>query len=725
MSGDNIEDSIKKGLDESELDVATLQENLQSLQEHGHSDKAEVYAEKLLKALDRKDMQDQILPVLEQWIGWHAGDRSWKQKVADRLTEFLKESRHTQAMVDASGFEQIMLRPSECYARFKVLYTLKEGDYVFERTWGFGTVAALLFAEGKIEVDFERKMGHQMALGYAAESLQIVDENHLYAKRSLKPEEFAEMLTKEQPEVVRTLLRSFGPKSAPIIQEMLVPEFLPEDNWKKFWDAARKGLKKDPLVVIPTKRSEPIVLLAKEKAYDDEWFAGLKAERDMTAIIAELNEFLAEADSIELNEANREVVVNRLSFVVTGAEGKHDDLMVKTLLTAAQLHLDPGEVGCSPFIERLTHADEFLAVVSSLQSKEVKGLFEHLPQINEEQSSKILEAALPGLQYTALNEAINQLIGADFEDQVAAAIRNPWSQWEAGVDIMYWLATNMEKVQDWKLGGVNDLLSRCLKVVAQEHTGERLRVRNQLRELFRNPEWLKKVTDPLDGRQRKNFAQAVRDSTAWDGLDHGSVKGNLVKVCPELEDIISGKTSEQAAEVVSSRPRITSVRSFTERAALLKRIKEKDIPENSRDIGAARELGDLRENFEFKAAKERQALLSARAAELEEALDTVQHNDFSNMQSEVVDVATHVQIKYANGEEAAYNILGEWDNEEELNIISSGTQLAKALLGKRAGETAAVPSAEGETQAEVMAVAALSPEILAWANTEVTEYTKD
>jgi transcription elongation GreA/GreB family factor len=710
---DELESGIKKALEDAE-DPTLLLAQLAELKEKGKQAKAEEFIDKLLKTYTRKEKPDDAIAVIDLLVSWHPTDRPWKTKIVDRLNECFKDNREVQLMVKCCSWDDVRLKPMENYRRFKTLYDLKEGAYVYERTWGFGKVNALIFQEGKVEVDFVDRPMHQMALSYVAESLELIDEHHLHAQAALYPERFAEMMASDQPEIVRLVLRSYGPKPAPIIQELLVPRFVSDDGWKKFWDAARKGLKADPLVVIPSKRNEPIVLLGKEKAFDDEWFDELGEKRDMEVILADLNEFVLDAASTELSESQKALVIARLSFVVKGAQGSQDDLMVKAMLIGGQLGVLPAETGSDPFVERLFDLKQFLEIVNSLQAKEVKGLFEFLLNLEPEKATHLLSESIPQLPYTALNEAISQLVRHQHEPLVAEAIRRPWSQWEAEGSVMFWLASNMEKVAEWQLGAVHDLVVRVLKNVANDDVnGERLTIRNRLKELFRNPDWLAKVTDQMDERQRRNMAQAIKDSTAWEKLDHGSVMGNLVKVCPELEEIISGKAENAGKKV---RRRVCSARTYASRQSRLKRLREKDMPENAKEIDRAREYGDLRENFEYHAAKDHQTKLQQEAGDVGLWLDQVAPADFAGYPFEFAGLGTTVVIRFQDGREVQYHILGEMDSDEGLGIISSDTAMAQALIGMPAGEKVLIPSEEGEVEAELVSVIGLPEAIRQWAN---------
>ena len=107
----------------------------------------------------------------------------------------------------------------------------------------------------------------------AAETLEILEEEHLLARWHRERAVIQQMVREAPTDVVKLALASFGPMPAPVLQETLVQAgVVAEADWKRFWEAARKGLKADPLVEVPSKRTEPIRLLDSAGGDEDAWF---------------------------------------------------------------------------------------------------------------------------------------------------------------------------------------------------------------------------------------------------------------------------------------------------------------------------------------------------------------------------------------------------------------------------------------------------------------------
>lgn len=673
---------------------------------------AEAHAKLIRITLAEKSAFRQLLDFYRVMADWHSGDRAWRNKALKELTKAFESDPLYTLYLGMSGLESPRVRVKEAIRRIDVLARMEPGAYVYVKNFGFGILREVRHDDSRLVIDFSGKPGHELNMAFAAEVTELVDETHLYARKHLDPDALNELVEESPAEVVRVALKSFGPTPAGQLQSLLVPEILPEAKWKTFWTKARKDLKDDALVVIPSKRSEPIELLANEKSYDAAWFQHLSATRNMETLLNQVEEFLEACPGVELDKSSRDVLTDRLRFVVIGGRGKHHDFLVRVWLISRKLEMTPGELELNAFLAHVRRSEGMLEVVQSLSAALTKAFFGALTETDPEATTEALVGVLPELEYSALNEAIQLLFDLGQEARVSSALRPGWNNWSAEVDVMYWLSQNQDKISAWNYGNIPDLVARLLRVLGRDYAGARLRVQNQLREIFRQPSWLKEVLGAMDERQRRAFTQGVKDSTAWEQLDKASVLGQIVKIDGSLQDIVSGKAEEEAAAL---RPnvRVTSFRSYREKQKQLEKLINKDIPENSREIAVAREYGDLRENFEYKAAKDAQRLLMARKSEIEAQLRDVKPTDFTEFPSEVAGIATTVTLRDAGGGETTYHILGEWDGDPDRNIIASASGLAKALLGHAPGEAVEIPGEHGSLEMTVAAVTPLAAEIRA------------
>ncbi|MEO5717445.1 MAG: GreA/GreB family elongation factor, partial [Chthoniobacterales bacterium] len=165
---------------------------------------------------------------------------------------------------------------------------------------------------------------------------------------------------------------------------------------------------------------------------------------------------------------------------------------------------------------------------------------------------------------------------------------------------------------------------------------------------------------------------------------------------------VSGEQAEEKSEAL-----VVSWSSLQKRKAELLELVNKKIPENSKEIGVARSYGDLRENFEFKAAKEMQAVLMRRKSELDRDLHRARGTAFESPDLSQVSIGTVVTLRNTStNEEESYTILGAWDGNPDRSIISYQTAIGQSLLGHHVGEIVELKAENDSGRYAILAIAA-------------------
>jgi transcription elongation GreA/GreB family factor len=110
-----------------------------------------------------------------------------------------------------------------------------------------------------------------------------------------------------------------------------------------------------------------------------------------------------------------------------------------------------------------------------------------------------------------------------------------------------------------------------------------------------------------------------------------------------------------------------------------------EVPANRKAIEEARAMGDLRENFEYKSARQRHEYLNARAAALNADLSRVRPIETANMDVAEVRIGTRVRLSGKDGSRVI-TILGPWESKPEEDILSYESEQVMSLLGKKVGD---------------------------------------
>ena len=138
----------------------------------------------------------------------------------------------------------------------------------------------------------------------------------------------------------------------------------------------------------------------------------------------------------------------------------------------------------------------------------------------------------------------------------------------------------------------------------------------------------------------------------------------------------------------------------------LKRLKAKDRPEVIELIAAAREHGDLKENAEYHAARERQSFIEGRIKDIESTLSDAEVIDLTNIDAggKVIFGSTVSVCDSETKKEISYKIVGNDEANIKQNLISYTSPIAKALIGKESGDSVIVKAPVGDRQFEIVGI---------------------
>ncbi|MFO7821335.1 MAG: GreA/GreB family elongation factor, partial [Lentisphaeria bacterium] len=276
------------------------------------------------------------------------------------------------------------------------------------------------------------------------------------------------------------------------------------------------------------------------------------------------------------------------------------------------------------------------------------------------------------------------------------------------------LATADQLVNVWRRDGRNarDLSNAglILRTIGKPAAGPYIQARKALHKLLMQDE---KFQDHMvgDGDEEvaPGFIAAVKHSAT---LQLGERQSLLVKLVRRYPDLIPYVEERAAGPKKKKVAPVTSESSYQRIQKELQSIIREKIPANSKAIAHARSYGDLRENAEYKAAKEEQAYLSSRRNELEDSLEKVRPVNFREISDpDKVVPGVHVKLQDGSGNSHTYYVLGMWDSDPDRDIISYATPLGKKMLGKKEGDQITNPAGE---ELQIVKICRLPEKILEW-----------
>ncbi len=687
---------------------------------HGQTRKGKT--ESLTKALDAALVEtgdfNGLMALLSRQAVW-AGDTPTFGTVVPGMLRKTTKDRHLIACVESAKFG--IVKPTESFRRLDLLLSIKTGAFYFDKTWGFGIVKRIDDFYKRVILDFTAKKGHAMSMEYAGETLSPVDNGHILARFHSEPETIKGMVEKDPGAIVRMALKDFGPSTIARLQKLLDEYGIVkgEKEWKKFWEGARAALKRDKFVHIPVKRSDPITVRATELAYDENWFVNeLAGERNIPKLFEVISAYEGAKDAPPITDASRKVLTDRLNFAIDGAFLCPPPMFTRLILMAQRLKI---ETPREELVEKLMDDDRFMEAGDRLSARESEEMVRFILDSRPDAVGILLEK-LPDMSFNLCCKTLDVLKAQpDYLRAVQDRCRNLLASSSVPATLLVWTIRNWNEVKDWGLPAFYELMEHAIAI--NEDTtlsGEGLRMRHLLRGFYSDLKWFREVFTGLNPLQREAIFYRLNGNTAV--FDQPALIKKLTDIMVEIEPELA-KKKRAAREEKKEQPVLhyTSWRSLQARQEAFRHLVEVEIPKNRDDISYARGLGDLRENFEYQSAKDTQRVLLTRREEMDAELQIMHGSYFAESDTDfsVVGMGVHVVLARADGSELAYSILGEWDSDEALSILPNRSKLAVILAGKKVGDSAAIPTVDGEETVTIKAIEHLPDEVRAWIGTDV------
>jgi transcription elongation factor GreA len=214
----------------------------------------------------------------------------------------------------------------------------------------------------------------------------------------------------------------------------------------------------------------------------------------------------------------------------------------------------------------------------------------------------------------------------------------------------------------------------------QRETAEARKINKQVYNILFKEGILGAFIDDADTDTITRIFTFINDVKNLDPQDKINLRSRIQDKHPDFKFI-------ESIEKRVSQGLIALKNKFEEKQKQLANIMDVEVPANSREIEAARLHGDLKENAEYIAAKEKQVLLNTAAEKLKEDLDRAQIFDPATIDASRVSFGTVVVLlNESKDRREEYTILGPWESEPERNIISYQTPFGKAMMSKNIGD---------------------------------------
>ncbi|MCL2558595.1 MAG: transcription elongation factor GreA, partial [Treponema sp.] len=612
----------------------------------------------------------------------------------------------------------------EAIATFEKHIAFDKGNYVYHRTWGVGRIAGI--SGDEISIDFSKKRGHAMSLKMAVEALLTLSKDHIWVLRAtMKKEALVEKLKADKTWALRTIIKSFGNScDFKRMKAELCPAVLSEREWTSWSSKAKEILRSDPgfgvsqdNIDVYVVREHPISL--SEKLYNE-----FKAERNFYHRVGILRSFAGQNYSEDDFGYFAEMFSYFGSFLkTTNLSNEHaiaSCLLVKELsgkYPAQIKEMADNNAGFQAFLnvsfdEVFKGITDIPGLYYSLKDGQLKK--ELIKQIRNTYGWADIYAQLfPRIVEPSIIEELEK----DNEEKLSALVADCFERYRDRREAVVWLykmhaeakaklgsapadqpsdaelrsrARAENRVRWYEAAGVArerqiivliHLLDITFRDIEnQKDTTEARKINRSVYGILFKDDVLGKFVDGAEIDTITRIYSFISDLKTLDQQDKIGLRSRIQDRHPDF------KFLEVVEKRVSQGLTVTKTK-YEEKQKQLARIMEVEVPANSREIEDARQLGDLKENAEYIAAKEKQAQLNTQVERLKEEIDRAQIFDALMIDTSRVSFGTAVTLKNENsGQNESYTILGPWESDPENHVISYQAPFGKAMINRAKGD---------------------------------------
>ncbi len=575
------------------------------------------------------------------------------------------------------------------------LEAMQPGAYCIHRSWGMGVIKNYDVKTQRLVIDFEEgdRKGHQMDPAFCVDKLDILPPDSILVRQREEPDAIEEMIKKNPADLVVEVLSHCPDNSASQNElERQLQRVLGERRFKKWWLATRKLLVKDPRVAVPSRKSDPYILRDEPVRAEDEVmdeFFETKNPHKKIGHAARLLALSVRHDDIKdaLPDILKELTQSLKETKVLTEGERLFGLWVRNDL-ARFIHEDPEQI--EPRTADLLRESPSLSLLAeNIPGTHYKRYLNLIERSFSDDWVKIHFDLLKNSSGKFTTECVNYLLEKELEKDVADALERWLNEQNLRGPVLLWIIRNRKSRKYGELmeGILNPrLLSAIFYAIDYEALQNASTRRIALADAVSDDALL--IGELLENSSLEtatDLATMLMLNQGFEDLSKKSILARFIKLYPTIQSLV-----DQGATAAKQRALIVSAESFAARKAEYDELVGKKIPENKEAIATAREHGDLRENAEYKMARQEQETLLARKDQLEAELSRAQTTDFADSPTENVGVGSVVTLKAVadNKRSARYAILGAWDSDPERHILSYQTALGQSILSKKVGERA-------------------------------------
>lgn len=643
-------------------------------------------------APSKKEYWDVAITILKQNLEVEPKDIWARKEIADCFRGKYKEHSHLEEYIRTSNLTQSYRNVFEAINDFEKHIAFDKGSYVFHRNWGVGRIRKL---EGDtLTINFGRIVGiKEMKLSMAVTALKPLAKDHIWVlKATMQKEDLIKSVKADKAETLKIIIRSFDNNcDFKRIKAELVPSILTPGEWTSWNSAAKKILETDSSFgVNPNDISMYTVRdgnISPEEKISNEF----KAQKQFFARADLLVKFFESDDTDNSSELFAEMY-SYFTGYLKNISKVNEQVLASYLLVRSISAIDkqfafPVKETFAEIYNRIEDPKEIYLLLKDSKSTHFKDDFirciKLLPNWNEEYV-KLFPIVLK-------EELLNDLIKEGHVEDVQKLVRTSFEAFKDFRDTVLFFFKECQDKDWFNEAGVSYekqliTLINIIELTFREINNHVNSTENK--KINKNATDLLFKTDAIFNYMFANGEDAVKkmytlidDISDIDPSYKALARNKILEKYPDFKFRVSEEKKQQSVGL------IVTAKKLAEKKAEVDEIQNVLIPKNAAEVADAKAKGDLKENQEYKSAKEEQHFLNLKLTNLQNELNRAVVFDPTTSTTAIISFGTVATLKdNQTGNEETYTILGPWESDPDNNVISYMAPFGDAILNKKVGD---------------------------------------
>lgn len=568
-------------------------------------------------------------------------------------------------------------------SNYELLNHMAVGKFVFHAGgWGTGEIIEISMLREQVTIEFEHVGGRKhLSLANAFKVLVPLPDEHFLARR-FGDADALELEAKENPlEIIKLLLKDLGPKTSSEIKDELCNLVIPEAEWTKWWQTVRAKLKKDTMIDAPKSVKDAFHLHKIEVSHEARFQKAMLGEKNPAELLSTAYTFVRDFPAILKDSSIKKLLHDKFTDLlnqgdITEAQALQASIFLEDFL---------GHKFSEKKLEKLIQSDlDFEKIIDSIEILALKKRVLVLIRTHHSDWCNIFLSMLFSSQQSHLRDYLFKELNQEHPELLAQRLQQLLKSPQKNPDLFVWYFQMIDGHDQDKLPfgtdeGIRKWFEGLLILLHYlEFKPEQRELTKKIYSMLSGKRFalIRKILEGSSLAFAKEFLLLTSKCQIFTESDQKILRSLTAVVHSSLSKELKSKHQHTDSQVIW-----TTEAGYQRMQEKIRQLATTELVATAREIEAARALGDLRENSEYKFALEKRSRQQGELKTLSEELSRARIITKSDVSKDEVSVGSVVTLVDGNEAEINYTILGPWDADPVQNILSLQSQIVQAMLG--------------------------------------------